>query len=117
MDQSRSVIDGHATAVEYVFNRCSEFVAQVRMYADQSLVLFRESLTLPRRLFRFIEVREIGEQVHFRELSLGLQFLAALLGCWLAGEFNDARIFPRPLDPAQAVTMILLSFPKGIGRW
>ncbi len=116
-DQIRRVIDGHSTAVEYAFERCSEFVAQVRMHTDQSLVLFRKSLTLPRRLFRFMKVREIGELVHSCELSLGLQFLAALLGRWLASKLRDARIFPRGLDSAQGVVTILLSFPKGIGRW
>ena len=116
-DQIHRVIDGHSATAEYAFECCSEFVAQNRMHADQSLVLVRKSLTLPRRFFRFIQVREIGELLHFHKLQLGLQFLAALVCCWLAGEFSDTGIFPRPLDPAQAVIMILVSFPKGIGRW
>ena len=85
--------------------------------ADQLAVSFDEASAQSRGVLRLIEFGEILEEVHSGKLGLGSQFFEVTLCRWLAEEFSDARIFPRPLDPAQADIMMILSFPKGIGRW
>ena len=117
VDEVDHVRDRHAAAGFHSFEGLAEFCPLLRVHAYHFAVSLGEVPAQSRGVLGLEEFGAILEEVQLRELGLGSQFFEAVVCRWLAGKLSDARIFPRPLDPAQVVIMILVSFPKGIGRW